>query len=564
MFFVLALAAACDSGPRTPEQAADAVAAALAKSDLETADGRLREAILRWPAHARLRELQGDLDLERGDGIRAQAAYEKALRATPGERALQVKLARALLVQERRREMLLIAEPKPGDSDDVRAGLALLRLEARLGAPGADFREMRMAAEDVWRASATAPTPSMVDVRRRLDALALVHEAVATGREHARCRAPAVLVRPEAGTARGEVVRVGPGEKLATPGAAARVVRAGTVVEIVAGDYDEPAITWVQDDLTLRATGGRVRVRSGAASGAAWVLRGDRAVVENIEFVLAGQPASAAGLRLEGRGATVRDAVFRGEGTAILAPDAADGDVRVMRSELAARAPAGGAGVDVGSIARLVIEFSDLRGDGPGRAVRSRARDTALRYGRISGAGDVPAPLLELAGSGRIEVLGNELSLGRGAGARDFLVLGEAAVAPTALLVLGNTFYSEASGATAVRVLADASALVANNVAAGAPLTLIAGRAAQGGNIEVGEGLADPARGDFGLRPGSPAIDAAVDPATLVRGAPGVAFEYRHPRAGVRRTPVAGPDAGAHEYCLEPAAGGEAPALFRE
>ncbi len=187
-FLVLAFAVACDSGPRTPEQAADAVAAALAQANLAAADDRLREAIQRWPDHGRLRELQGDLDLEHGDGIRAQAAYEKALRASPGDRALKVKLARALLVQERRREVLLITEPQPGDSGEVRAGLALLRLEARLGMPNADLRANRDAAEELWRASATAQSPAMADVRRRLDALALRYESVAAGRKQARCR----------------------------------------------------------------------------------------------------------------------------------------------------------------------------------------------------------------------------------------------------------------------------------------------------------------------------------------------------------------------------------------
>src|SRR5262249_20865908 len=156
--------------------------------DTQGADELLRTAIVQWPEDSRLRELQGDFDLERGDGTRAQAAYEKALRGAPAQRGLQVKLARALLVQNRWREVLLLAEPAAGDSIDVQAGFRLLRLEAQLAQGAAQFDETRLAAEALWRiADDERATPALLDVRRRLEGLAPRVEAVEAGRQHAQC-----------------------------------------------------------------------------------------------------------------------------------------------------------------------------------------------------------------------------------------------------------------------------------------------------------------------------------------------------------------------------------------
>src|SRR4051812_885037 len=56
---------------------------------------------------------------------------------------------------------------------------------------------------------------------------------------------------------RGRTLRVGPGRALTTPSAAAAVARNGDTVLIDAGTYAGDVATWTQDDLTLRAVGGR-------------------------------------------------------------------------------------------------------------------------------------------------------------------------------------------------------------------------------------------------------------------------------------------------------------------
>ena len=72
-----AFLAACGPQPATLQQTADEIAARLDAGDLAAADDMLRTAILRWPDDPAIRELQGDLDLKRGYGVRAQPPTKK-------------------------------------------------------------------------------------------------------------------------------------------------------------------------------------------------------------------------------------------------------------------------------------------------------------------------------------------------------------------------------------------------------------------------------------------------------------------------------------------------------
>ncbi len=80
---------------------------------------------------------------------------------------------------------------------------------------------------------------------------------------------------------------VGPGGSVATVAQAARLAHSGDTIEVEAGDYVGDVASWSQDDLTVRAVGGRVRIiahGNDAESKAIWVIKGTRVVVEGIEF----------------------------------------------------------------------------------------------------------------------------------------------------------------------------------------------------------------------------------------------------------------------------------------
>ena len=121
----------------------------------------------------------------------------------------------------------------------------------------------------------------------------------------------------------GEVIRVGPAEPLTSPAAAAGVAKDGAVIEIAAGDYDGEGVTWTQNNLTLRGRNGRPRLRlTGPASSdsAIWVLRGERTVVENMDFAgAAGGAAGGTGIRLESGDLTVRGTSFHGNARGVVA-----------------------------------------------------------------------------------------------------------------------------------------------------------------------------------------------------------------------------------------------------
>lgn len=255
------LLAGCERTPETADGAALAIDERIHANDLDGADEQLRLALARWPADWRLRELQGDIDLKRGNGTRAQAAFERAIRerailervnrGSPGNsasfdkpddsenpdiRGLQVKLARSLLEQERFREVLALAVPVESDSRAARAWLQLLRLEAELALRPKDAASrdeidaasrdemdatIRDEAESLWRL-VFPDAEGMADVASRLEELAKREEIVKAARKHAQCRPSAEPAKSaELDAAPGPILRVGPAEELRTPGAAA-------------------------------------------------------------------------------------------------------------------------------------------------------------------------------------------------------------------------------------------------------------------------------------------------------------------------------------------------------
>ena len=84
------------------------------------------------------------------------------------------------------------------------------------------------------------------------------------------CRRHAIGALLLAGLARGvaqaETLAVGPDRRVTTLAEAARVAKSGDTVEVDAGTYAGDVAVWTQDRLTLRATGGRVRLLAGTRS----------------------------------------------------------------------------------------------------------------------------------------------------------------------------------------------------------------------------------------------------------------------------------------------------------
>lgn len=215
-------------------------------------------------------------------------------------------------------------------------------------------------------------------------------------------------------------ILVGPGRAITTIAQAARVARNGDTVEVEAGDYLGDVASWWQDDVTVRAVGGRVRIRAqgNAAEGKAiWVVKGTRFVVEGIEFTGSRVPDNnGAGIRHEGGKLTVRNCVFDGNQMGLLTWNDERAELVIERSEFhhnlvgSTYIPGGAIGhqIYVGSIGRFTLIESYVHAGAHGHLVKTRARENRIVNNRLTDESDGRASYeLEFPNGGVAIVLGN-------------------------------------------------------------------------------------------------------------------------------------------------------------
>ncbi len=390
--------------------------------------------------------------------------------------------------------------------------------------------------------------------------------------------APADAARRAAAPAR--VLRVGPGEDLATPGAAARVARDGDLIEIAAGVYAGESVRWRADDLVVRGVGGfaRVDVHGTRLVGekAAWLVQGDRMRIEQVSFSGArSRDHNGAGIRAEGAGLHVRRCRFLDNETGILSNPVAGGRIVVEYSEFAGNGHPDGQAhqVYISDSAEFVLRGSYLHGTVIGSAVKSRARSNVIEYNRIvDGANGRSNYTIDLSEGGQAVILGNELEQGPYSGNRRLIAFGpEGARGGDVLHVVHNTLVNDRAGGSFVwnnttglahlynnlmiggRRAVEGAALLVGNVFAtdawlgprGAGLGGVAGSSHNQRVAADRAGIASRAALDYTLQARAPAQGAAValDERAARRLAP--RYEYVHPAAA--RARGAHGDAGAHE-----------------
>lgn len=187
---------------------------------------------------------------------------------------------------------------------------------------------------------------------------------------------------PGAGASPGVLI-VRTGTRYETVAEAAKKARDGDVIEIRAGIYAGDVTVWKQSRLTLRGVGGRAHLQADgkAAQGKGiWVIMGDDTVVENIEFSGARvSDGNGAGIRLHGRGLTIRNCYFHHNQNGILGGHP-EGSVVIVDSEFERNG--GGDGkthnIYIGKADRLDIRFSKFHRAHVGHNVKSRARTTHI------------------------------------------------------------------------------------------------------------------------------------------------------------------------------------------
>lgn len=359
----------------------------------------------------------------------------------------------------------------------------------------------------------------------------------------------AVLTPADAGGPR--TWRVGPDRELRTPSAAAAVARDGDTVLIDAGTYPGDVATWTQDDLTLRAVGGRAHLRAdgeNAQGKAIWVIAGDRTQVDRLEFSGAAVPdGNGAGIRQEGDDLTITRSWFHDNENGLLTGAGPESDIVIRQSRFFRNGAGDGYthNVYVGAVRSLTVTGSWLWGADTGHELKSRAARNTVVGNLISDRGATASYSIDLPNGGRSLVAGNTLVQGPRSENSALVSYGaEGLTGSRRIWVVNNTFVNRRPTGTFVALAAGSRAVLRNNLLVGpGELTTLDGVPARA-NRRVGtRHFADPEEDDFRLRAGSPAIDRGVRVPPQWRPR----WEYVHPAGQARRPRAGRVDVGAFE-----------------
>lgn len=224
----------------------------------------------------------------------------------------------------------------------------------------------------------------------------------------------ALFAQPHGQAGKPGILQVGPTRAIKTIAESARLARDGDTIEVDAGEYTGDVAVWTQDQMTLRAVGGRVKlIAAGAAAEekAIWVMRGGQASVEGFDFVGARVPGkNGAGIRFEKGLLRVRNCTFTDNENGILTSNQPDAELEIENSEFGRNGHGDGQSHNlyVGAIALLKVTGSYFHHANVGHLLKSRAAVNHIFYNRLTdGPGGRASYELEFANGGIAYVVGN-------------------------------------------------------------------------------------------------------------------------------------------------------------
>jgi len=349
-----------------------------------------------------------------------------------------------------------------------------------------------------------------------------------------------------------EAIRVGPRQMVTTVAEAARLARDGDLVEIEAGTFADDVASWPQDDLTIRAIGGRARMISGTANAegkAIWVIKGNRVVIENIEFSGARVPdRNGAGIRHEGGKLTVRNCLFEHNEMGLLTWNSETAELVIEASEFRDNAVASthrpgdpiGHQIYVGSIARFTLRESYVHRGAFGHLVKSRARENLIVNSRITDESAGRASYeLEFPNGGIAYVLGNVIQQSARTENSHLISYGAEGYRwpQRELFLVNNTLVDDLPrGGTFLQVAQGAGRVVLiNNVLLGnGPLAIERSWEAVANGVARPADMVSAESGDYRLRAHSGLVGKAVEPGAANGMSLRLEREYVHPMQGHR------------------------------
>jgi len=365
-------------------------------------------------------------------------------------------------------------------------------------------------------------------------------------------------------TSRAAVIEVGPGKKYVKPSEAADAAEDGDIIEIMAGTYVYDVAIWTQNDLTLRGAGGRAHLQADGAAAdekAIWVIKGDNATIENIEFSGARvRDRNGAGIRQEGTNLTVRNCYFHHNEMGILTDDDEASEIVIERSEFAANAVAGdyqeggsiGHNIYIGRVGRFELKFSYVHAGHIGHNVKTRAVESHILYNRIMDeAKGSSSYLIDVSDGGTVYIIGNVLQQGIYTDNSTLVAFAPESDQPSkGLYIINNTFVNDHAGGIYIKNWSEnTAARVVNNIFASVGDTILDGRGELLSNLVTdAPGFIDRARYDYRLSASSPVLDMGTDPGSANGVTLVPLWQIRGVADGEQRPKLGRLDLGAYEY----------------
>ena len=326
-------------------------------------------------------------------------------------------------------------------------------------------------------------------------------------------------------------LRVGPGFEIKTLAEAAQRARDGDVLEVQAGDYPHDVATWSQNDLSLRAVGGRVRLIADGASAQGkgiFVTQGERMRIEGFDFLGCRVPdENGAGIRMEKGSLFLKNCRFRDNENGVLTGN--DGQARLEAEDCEfgpiVRHEGQNHNIYVGAIAYFRAQGCYSHHGQAGHLMKSRAAVNHIFYNRLTDElGGHASYELEFPNGGLAVVVGNVIQQSASTENPHIISYGvEGYRWPRdGLFLVNNTLIDQRQGGIWLRasLLKDGSApevKLRNNLLLGNPYVgdavLWQQWAAEQGNYVVdAKAFVNAVAMDFTLKPNSSLRGKAVDP----------------------------------------------------
>lgn len=221
----------------------------------------------------------------------------------------------------------------------------------------------------------------------------------------------AIAVHP----ANADTLLVGAQESITSIAAAAQIAKDGDTIVIMPGEYHDDVTVWSQKQLTILGNDPRpalIAKDRTAEDKAIWVFKNGDFTVDNIEFRGArSTDRNGAGIRFERGRLAVSRSVFSDNQTGILTANFEDAHLSIADSVFS-QAPEQFDSLPhllyVGRIGSLEVTGSRFHGGHIGHLIKSRARQTTLRYNLIyDGSGGKASYEVDLPNGGDALLVGN-------------------------------------------------------------------------------------------------------------------------------------------------------------